>query len=171
MADIGIFRNNKHIELIEGELIEMAAMYAPHISTVMRISEIFIEKFAKKVNVSIQCPLRLDEYTEPEPDLAVLKRRDDFYSDATPAATDALLVVEVADSSLIYDRQTKLPLYAKHGVPEYWIVNLQDKTIEAYRQPFEKGYRQTTLYQHGDLISAEAFGDIMFAVSDILSKK
>ncbi len=171
MADIGIFRNNKYIELIEGELIEMAAMHALHISTVMQLGHLLISKLDALANISIQCPLRLDKYNESEPDLAVLKRRDNFYSDATSAAQDALLVVEVADSSLIYDRQTKLPLYAKHGVPEYWIVNLQDKAIEAYRQPFEKGYRQTTLYQHGDLISAAAFGDMVVAVSDILSKK
>jgi Uma2 family endonuclease len=171
MTRIGLFRKNKHIELIEGDLIEMAAMYAPHISTVMRISEVFIERFAKKVNVSIQCPLRLDQHTEPEPDIAVLKRRDDFYIDEKPAAKDALLIVEVADSSLLYDRRIKLPLYGKHGVPEVWIINLRDKVIEASRQPFEKGYRQTTLYQQGDLISAEAFGDIAFSISEMLGKK
>jgi len=141
MAEAGILTDPHRVELIDGEIFDMAAIGSPHAAITNRL----VRNFARAVAdglllVSVQNPLRLDAYNEPQPDLMLLRPRDDGYRASHPSAADVLLLVEVSESSLAYDRSTKLPLYAKFGVPEVWIVDLFGAAVEVYRVPKEGAY-------------------------------
>jgi Uma2 family endonuclease len=110
----------------------------------------------------------LSELSEPQPDIALLKPRPDFYRDAHPRPSDVLLLVEVADTTVGYDRLRKLPLYARAGIDEYWIVNLPDAVIEVYRVPSGEGYRETLEFRSGDSVAPEAFPDVPLDAAAIL---
>jgi Uma2 family endonuclease len=141
MAEAGILPNAHRVELIDGEIFDMPAIGSPHAAITNRLARHFARAVADGLTlVSVQNPLRLDAYNEPEPDLMLLRPRADDYRDSHPGAADVLLVIEVSESSLTYDRGTKLALYAKFGVPEVWIVDLLGAAIEVYREPKEGGY-------------------------------
>jgi Uma2 family endonuclease len=141
MAEAGILTEEDRVELIDGEIIDMNPIGSPHASIAKRLNQLFARAAADGVVlVSIQDPLRLDAYNEPEPDLMLLRPRADFYRANHPSAADVLLVVEISESSLAYDRGTKLALYARFSVPEVWIVDLLGAAIEVYREPKEGGY-------------------------------
>lgn len=135
MAEAGILGEDDRCELIEGEIIDMAPIGSRHASTVKRLLRHFERTVGNSAIVSIQDPIRLDARNEPQPDLALLRHRDDFYQQAHPTPGDVLLIVEVADASLRYDREVKLPLYARFGIPEVWIVDLQSSRVEIFRGP------------------------------------
>ena len=116
----------------------------------------------------VQCPIRLLDNGEPEPDIALLRPRPDLYRDSLPTNHDALLLVEVSNTTLRFDRNVKLPLYAVHGIPELWLVNLRDDVVEVYRNPEGGAYRETLRLSRGDGISPLAFPDVALAVGDIL---
>ena len=124
MSEAGVFEPDARVELIEGEIIDMAPIGSRHFSAVSRLNRMLVEATGSRAVVSIQQSLRLDRFTEPEPDIAVLKPRDDFYAEALPTGADALLVIEVADSTIAFDLRTKARLYATHGVLTYWVVDL-----------------------------------------------
>jgi Uma2 family endonuclease len=124
MAETGILAPDARVELVEGEIIDMAPIGSPHAARVSRLAKIFTLALAERAIVNVQNPLVLNEYSEPEPDITVLRYREDFYAGGHPRPEDVLLVIEVADTSLQYDRDVKLPLYAAHGIPEYWLVDL-----------------------------------------------
>jgi len=139
MAETGILKRAKRVELIDGEIIDMPAIGSAHAGKVNRLASLFIRAVDDRLAlINVQSPLRLDAFNEPEPDLVVLRPRADAYEASHPGATDVLLLVEVADSSLAYDRGVKLALYAKFGIPEVWIVDTANATIEVCRDP-EKG--------------------------------
>jgi Uma2 family endonuclease len=147
-AEAGILGRDDRVELIDGEIIDMAPIGSPHAGSVNLIAQAFAAPFGlKRVVVSVQNPLRLDALNEPQPDLMLLRPREDGYRAAHPTAADVLLLVEVADSSLAYDRTTKLPLYARHGVPEIWIVDLAGGAVEVHGHPVAG--RFTTERRHG----------------------
>jgi len=154
MAEVGILQE-RGLELINGEIIEMTPIGSRHLSCVNFLNELLLEQLGRKVIVSIQNPVRISKYNEPEPDIAILKRTEKRYADRLPTADDVLLVIEVADTSIDYDRNIKLPIYAKSGIPEYWIVNLDRQEIEAYYQPFENAYRHRVLLRSGDTLKAQ----------------
>jgi Uma2 family endonuclease len=135
MARSGVLAPDARVELIEGQIIDKAPIGTKHWSAVSRLTDIFATALHGRAIVSVQSSIRLGEYSEPEPDLAVFKYRPDFYAERYPTAADALLVIEVADTTAPYDRGVKLPLYAKHGVPEVWIVDLEASLVRFYRQP------------------------------------
>lgn len=135
MARSGVLAPDARVELIEGEIIDMAPIGTKHWSVVNRLTEIFVTALQGRAIVSVQSSIRLGDYSEPEPDLAVFKYRPDFYAERHPTAADALLVIEVADTTAPYDRGVKLPLYAKHGIPEVWIVDLEASLVRFHRQP------------------------------------
>ena len=143
MAEAGILSPKDRVELIDGEIIEMAPIGAPHGGKVDRLTSLVARIVADgQVIARVQGPLRLDRRNEPQPDLMLLRPRADFYETGHPSAADVLLLVEVADSSLAYDRGPKLALYARHGVPEVWVVDLVGRAVEICREPGPEGYAE-----------------------------
>jgi Uma2 family endonuclease len=143
MAETGILSAEGRVELIEGEIVDMAPIGSTHGGTVVGLTEMVARTVADgKVLASMQGPLRLDRHNEPQPDLMLLRPRPDRYRDSHPTAADVLLVVEVADSSLACDRGPKLTLYARHGVPEVWVVDLVSRAVEVCREPGPEGYAE-----------------------------
>ncbi|HUL83028.1 MAG TPA: Uma2 family endonuclease, partial [Gammaproteobacteria bacterium] len=140
MAEAGLFQPDERVELIDGEIIDMPAMGVLHASALARLDDILTATVAGRAMVRSQLPLRLSEESEPQPDLALVKRRGDYYAERHPTAADVLLVIELADSTLRYDLEVKVPLYARHGVAETWIVDLANARLHSYRKPEDGRY-------------------------------
>jgi Uma2 family endonuclease len=141
MAEAGILTDARHVELIDGEIIDMAAIGSPHAAVTNRLARRFARALRDEATlVNVQSPLRLDPYNEPQPDLMLLRSRDDDYRASHPSAADVLLLVEVSETSLVYDRGIKLALYAKFEVPEVWIIDLSGSAVEIYREPKDGAY-------------------------------
>ena len=151
LAEAGILPNPHRVELIDGEIIDLNAIGSPHAAITTRLTRQFIRAVGDLAIISVQNPLRLDSYNEPEPDLLVLRPRADDYQANHPGAADVLLLIEVAETSLAYDRGRKLALYAKFGVAEVWIVDLAGAALEIYRQPKEGVYSLTERRTGGSL--------------------
>jgi Uma2 family endonuclease len=144
MAEAGILAPDARVELIEGEIVDMAPIGTRHGSAVKRLNTLLMNAVGTRGIVAVQDPLRLSLRSEPEPDLMLLKPRTDFYRNAHPTAADVLLLIEVSDTTSRYDREVKIPLYAKHGVTEVWIVDLDYGMVRFYRQPQADGYADIT---------------------------
>ncbi len=150
MAEAGILSAKDRVELIEGEIVDMAPIGSEHGGRVNRLNRLVSQAVADgRVIVSIQNPLRLDRRNEPQPDLMLLRPRADDYASSHPTAADVLLLVEVADSSLAYDRGPKLALYARYGVPEVWVVDLAGRAVEICREPSPEGYAERSRLGEG----------------------
>lgn len=152
MGETGIIAPGCRVELINGEIIEMSPIKSPHAGTVKLLNRLLGKLLGDDVVISVQDPVELGIYSEPEPDLAILKYREDLYIHSHPQPSDVLLIIEVADSSLEKDREIKLPLYAAAGIGETWIVNLRDQQIEVSTEPTSKGYSNNHIYRKGDTI-------------------
>lgn len=168
MAEAGILAPGERVELIEGEIVRMAAIGSRHAGTVMRLNRLLTKGVEARGLMAVQSPVRLDDLSEPEPDVGVLRPRADDYTATHPGPDDVLLVVEVADTTLTFDRDTKTPLYAAAGIPEYWLVNLPDDRIEVFREPAGEGYGRVTEHHRGDVLRPEAFPDLEVAVDVVL---
>ena len=140
MAEVGILDEDSRVELIDGEIIDMAPPGSPHAGTVTYLTEVFVRAVERRATVLVEKPVRLDKYSEPQPDVALLRRRDDFYRERHPRADDVLLIIEVAASSLRFDRKKKVPLYARHGIAEMWLVDLGGRRLVRYRAPQQGSY-------------------------------
>ena len=154
MGEAGVFTEDDRVELIDGEVLEMSPIGSPHAGTVNRLTELLVTRLAGRANVIVQNPLRLDRHTEPQPDLVVARRRKDFYADRHPEPADVLLVIEVADSSLRYDRTEKAPRYGRAGIPETWLVDVQAGTVTVYADPGPEGYARQQVRRRGERIAA-----------------
>lgn len=170
MTEAGILNENDRVELIEGEIVKMAAIGSVHAACVGRLTRLFTKAFSDRVITWVQNPIRIGDYSEPEPDVALLKNRVDFYAGGHPTPADVYLIVEVADSSLGYDRGFKLPVYARSGLGEVWVVDLDAACVEAYSQPSKNGYTLIRKYFGGDAPTLGAFPDASFRVDDILGR-
>lgn len=166
MAEAGILHEDDRIELIEGELIEMAAIGTKHFTCVNTLTRLLVQSVAEEGIVSVQNPVSLGEKLEPQPAVAVLKAKD--YSDALPGPEDVLLLIEVSDTTLTYDRETKLPLYARSGVREAWIMDLQNNAMERHTEPSENGYRLVRRASKGESLPSEAVPEVVLRFDDIL---
>ena len=144
MSELGVLPREARTELIEGEIIDMNSIGTRHASMVMRLNRLLQAAVGDLALVNVQNPVRLSNFDEPEPDLIVLRPRSDFYAEAHPTAADVLLIIEVADSSLEYDRRIKAPLYAQHGVVEFWLVDLEHREVRFFRQPQGQAYADIT---------------------------
>ena len=162
----GILGEDEHVELIEGRIVEMNPIGTEHIWSVNRLNGILASR--PGIVVSVQNPLRLGDRSEPEPDLVVL--RADAAQDRTPSPRDTLLVIEVADTSLEYDRQTKGPLYARAGIPELWIVDLAGARIELHREPSSDGYRTVRLFVRGEQLAPSFAPELAIDVDAVLGR-
>ena len=139
MGEAGILGAANRVELIDGEIIDMSPIGALHAAIVARLSSYFSQRLGGAAVVWCQNPVRLDDTSEPESDIAILRPRPDFYMTAIPGPTDMLLVIEVADTSLAYDLGTKVPLYARHGIPEAWVIDAATRRTRVFRQPIDWG--------------------------------
>jgi len=155
VAAAGVLSENDRVELIEGEIVETNPIGSRHAACVGRLTEILGGLVSGKAIVWVQNPVQINDYSEPLPDVALFKRRDDFYSQANPQPADVLLIIEVADSSVDYDREVKIPLYARANIPEMWLVNLPKDTIEIYTQPLGETYREIRLVKRGESLTAK----------------
>ncbi|MEP7051059.1 MAG: Uma2 family endonuclease [Pseudomonadota bacterium] len=163
LVSLGAFQDER-IELLDGALVAMSPIGPPHNSVVQRLTEFFIFALNGRATVFCQGPFAALEFSEPQPDLAIVPRGD--YSSAHPR--EAHLIIEVAESSLDIERGKKLRLYAGCNVPEYWIVNLLEHCIEVYTQPSPGAYGHVERYERGQVIQLLAFSDVRLAVSDVL---
>jgi Uma2 family endonuclease len=163
LISLGAFQDEK-IELIEGLLVPMSPIGAPHSSAVQRLNAFFVMALAGRAAVRPQSPFAAHELSEPEPDLAIVPPGD--YEDDHPDR--AYLIIEVAESSLSFDRGAKLRLYAASGVPEYWIVNLVDRLIEVYTEPTGAGYARVERFERGQSLRPKQFPDVELRVTDVM---
>lgn len=168
MAGAGIFAEDDRIELIDGEIVRMSPIGDRHAAAVNRGTRVFSRAVGDRALVSVQNPVNLDPYDEPQPDVALLRPRADDYARGKPGPADIFLVVEVADTSLQYDRQVKLQRYAAAGVCETWLLDLPGDALEAHREPRPTGYALIRRYQRGERVAPEALPDVAVAVDDLL---
>ncbi len=168
MAETGILARSDRVELIDGEVIEMSPVGSRHAACVKRLLRYLSAGLEERAVLGAQDPVRLNDLSEPEPDVAVLRPRDDFYASAHPGASDVLLLVEVSDSSLTFDRDVKLPLYAVNAVPEVWVVNLVEDLVEVHRAPRGGTYTETRKHRRGEQLTPAAFLGFELAVEAIL---
>lgn len=140
MAEAGILSIDSRVELIEGEIIDMAPLGSTHASYVNRITREIILAVKNTALVSVQNPIILGDLSEPEPDFTILKPKANDYEDALPNAKDILLLIEIADTSIEYDRQIKAPLYARFSIAEYWLINTKERSITVFQKPLEGQY-------------------------------
>lgn len=169
MAEVGILGQRDRVELIKGEIIEMSPIGRRHRAFVYNLNRLLARRLPDAAILSVQSPLSLSDDTEPEPDLAVLRRRNVPYKEREAGAEDALLVIEVADASLAYDRSTKLRLYAEAGIPEYWVVDCAAETVEVHRGPGPNGYREVNLVAGVATLALQAFPDVELRTTDIFA--
>jgi Uma2 family endonuclease len=168
LGEANIFPPESRIELINGEILEMAPVGFNHSGHLKRVNNVLTILVAGNAIVSVQDPLQLGDLSEPEPDFMLLKPNADYYSSRHPTADDVLLLIEVAESSLNFDQNQKLRLYARHGIPEYWLLNLNDVCLEVYRKPNGEVYAEKTTLYTGDSVALSQLTDISIKVSDIL---
>mgnify|MGYP003392611131 CR=1 FL=1 len=168
LGEAAIFPPESRIELINGEILDMAPIGFNHAGHLNRLNRLLTRLIPDEVIPSVQNPLQLGDLSEPQPDFMLLKPNADCYSSRHPIADDVLLLVEVADSSLGYDQNQKLRLYALHGIPEYWLLNLNDACLEVYRQPNGEVYAEKTTLRTGDSITLSQLDGIGVRMADIL---
>jgi Uma2 family endonuclease len=166
MGEAGILHEDDRVELIEGQIVEMAAIGTRHFTCVNGLTRLLVRGVGDAAIVSVQNPVRLDEHTEPQPDLTVLRVRD--YRESLPMPEDVLLLIEVSDTTLAYDRGVKLPLYARAGIREVWIADLVGEVIERHTDPSEDGYRHTERARQGGKIEPAALPELALRVDAVL---
>ncbi len=169
MADAGVIGRDERVELIRGEIVQMSPIGSIHASVVDSMSQLFFDSVAGNAIVRVQSPIRLEaQISEPEPDISLLRHRQDRYRTAHPTPEDILLVVEVSDSSRAYDRGVKLPLYAEAGIPEVWIIAPDEDGIERYADLIDGEYRRMERFQLGDALAPALLPSAQMWVSALL---
>ena len=167
MVVAGILGEDERVELIQGEILQMSPVGIRHASCVKRLNRLFSQVLGDRVIVAVQDPIELSNLSEPQPDLALLKPRDDFYAAGHPQRQDILLLVEVADTTIESDRAIKIPLYASSGISEVWLVDVNQQVIEVFREPTANSYQNIQKFLQGEIF-VQAFPDVSFAVAQVL---
>lgn len=171
MIDAGILGKDDRVELIEGEIIQMAAIGKRHATSVRRLIRVFRRLPEDRVTLDVQDPIELTPRTEPQPDVVLLRFREDYYATAHPTPADVLLLVEVADSSIDYDRQVKTPIYARSNIAEVWIVDLIQDCLIVYREPSPDGYGFQQDFDRGQSVTPLAFPEFEVSIDFILGDR
>jgi len=166
MAEAGILGEDDRVELIDGEIIQMNPIGSRHAACVRELVWFLSGQLGDEFRLDVQNPVRLDGGLEPQPDLMVLRVRD--YRESLPGPEDVLLLIEVSDTTLRYDREVKLPLYARSGIGEVWIADLAGETIERHNEPSGGGYRRTKKLRRGESLPSEAVQGLALRVDDVL---
>ena len=168
LGEAGIIEDGERVELINGEILLMAPIGDRHAGRVDRWTNYFAERARGRYIVRVQNPVVIGERQAPQPDLVLLRPRPDFYETSAPGPEDILLIIEVSDSSLPYDRNVKAPLYAGHDIPETWLMNLVDDCIERFTRRGPGGYERHSVHRRGERITPEALPDLEILVDDLL---
>jgi Uma2 family endonuclease len=167
MGEASVFSPDVRVELIEGEIVDMSPIGERHAACVGWLNRTLTLLLQHVALVWMQNPVQLDDYSEPEPDVLVLKPRDDFYRHGKPRPEDVLLLIEVSDSTLEYDRQIKVPLYARAGIPEVWIVNLIEERVETFADPSGGAYHTAGTFSRGEEVQSRSLAALRLSVSEI----
>jgi Uma2 family endonuclease len=170
MAATGVLGHAARVELLEGEIRDMSPIGPSHAAVTKRLNHYFSQIANGRWLVAVQDPLQISEYSEPQPDLMLLKFSADFYGTRHPIPAEVFLLLEIADTSLAYDREEKLPVYGRAGIPEVWLVNLEDQTIEVYRDPYSEGYRSNSVLRAGQTAVALAFSDVSVEIAALFKR-
>jgi Uma2 family endonuclease len=170
MAEVGILADDVRFELLDGQIVEVSPPGTRHAAVVSRLTALFVPAAARRVIVRVQDPVLLDNFSAPQPDLAVVRYVEDFHERAHPSAEDVLLAVEVADSSLRIDLVRKARLYAVAGVREYWVVDLGHERILVHTAPGRQGYANVRSIARGEVVSAAALPGQQWVVDEILGR-
>lgn len=168
MTEAGILTEDDRVELIDGVVTDLAPVGSRHLGCVNCYNRELSEAVRRKAIVQVQSPVRLDDNTEPQPDVVLLRDQADGYASGHPGPGDVLLLIEVADSSIGYDRDEKLPRYARAGIPEVWLTALPEDMVEVHTEPTAEGYRVTQRLRAGDMLRPGCFDDIEIPVSAVL---
>lgn len=169
MGEGQVFAPEARLELIEGEIIEMAPIDPPHAGQVIKLSRLFWERAGGKALVSVQNPLVISDRSVPQPDLALLKPRADYYTESHPKASDVYLVIEVADTTLTFDLGTKVPLYARCGITEVWVIDVNERAIHVFREPSENGYGTSMTVRPGQGVACLAVPEAKLDVAELFT--
>ncbi len=172
MAEVGILGEDDRVELIGGEVVQMAAMGARRAGCVQRLTRLLLPVLSDGVQLRVQLPVAIPDYDEPEPDLALVRAREDDYDQSHPTPADVLLLIEVADTSLVYDRGVKLPIYARAGIPETWIADLSATSVGRHGDPdTETGaYRSVARFGLAETVRSSVLPELTLPVDSVLGR-
>jgi Uma2 family endonuclease len=168
MAEAGILPPDSRVELIRGEVVEMSPLNAPHAECVDQLARMFSRSVADRARIRVQNPIQIPPHSHPQPDLVLAKVRPEGYRDRHPEPQEVLLLIEVCHTSLAYDRDVKVPLYAEAGIPEVWLVDLNERKVTVYSAPEENGYGKTTEVSSGGSLTPGLLSGIELAVDSLL---
>lgn len=164
MRETGILREDDRVELLDGEVRPMSPTGPLHAALVNLLMVLLTRQLGDRAILSVQNPIQLNDYSEPQPDLSLLQPRADFYAAAHPRPDDILLVIEVGDSTLAYDRSEKLPRYAQAGIPEVWLIDVERHAVEQYTHPRNGRYHQFQLAEQGDQVTATTIEHLVVVI-------
>src|SRR5215510_6118822 len=168
MIDAGVLKEDDRVELLNGEIIEMSPIGPRHASHVDRLNELLTAKLRKVAIVRVQSPILLSDYSEPQPDLTLLKRRADFYVGGHPTPADVLVVIEVSDSTVEKDRRAKIPSYSLAGIPETWLIDLVEDRSEVHSKPYNGIYQEVRIIQRGQKVVSNCLPQLKLKADEIL---
>ncbi|MBI4494208.1 MAG: Uma2 family endonuclease [Chloroflexi bacterium] len=168
MAEAGILGEDDRVELIDGEILEMAPIDPRHQRCVIELTHLFTERLGRRALVSVQGPIRLGDYSEPQPDVVLLRPGPELYAADHPGPEDVLLAIEVAETSSSFDRRVKVPRYAQSGIPEVWLIDLERRSVTVYCDPSPTGYRTAQTVRRGETLAPLAFPELHIGVDEIL---
>ena len=168
MGEAGIFRQDARLELIDGEIFEMSPIGNAHAACVKFLNRVLSRLFGGTFIIGVQDPIRLNDFSEPQPDISLMRWRDDDYSGGHPTPADVLLVIEVSDTTLEYDRQMKVPLYARAGIAEAWLVNIPEERMEIYSDPSGDSYRRAEVFARGSEARSHTIEGLSVSVGELL---
>ncbi len=171
MAESGILQPDERIELLEGQIIQMAAKGTAHRAAVTRIQRLFERRLGDRVLICLQDPVQLDDYSEPEPDVAILVPDPLDYEDHHPKPVEVFLLIEVSDKTLKFDREVKAPAYARAGIAEYWVLDVNARKLHVYRIPGATGYQSETILSEELTVAPLAFPECLITVKEMLSSQ
>lgn len=171
MVEFGILQPDERVELLEGQIIQMAAKGTTHSAAVSRIEKLLRNRLGDRVLLRFQDPVRLNDYSEPEPDVAIVQPDPSFYEDHHPTPSEVLWLIEVSDSTLKFDRETKARAYARSGILEYWVLDVLGRKLHIYRIPGVEGYQSETILAEDLTIAPLAFSDYEIAIKDMLRSR
>lgn len=168
MAERGLFNEDSRIELIEGEFFDMAPIGSRHASIVSFLASALIKQLSDRAIVRIQDPVRLGDFSVPQPDLVAVEPKTDFYRTRHPEANEILLLIEVSDSTANYDLNTKIPLYAKYAIPECWLIDIDKKTVTRFTEPLENSYKMQHIYHADESVQSIQFDCLSINLGSLL---